>query len=190
MRTGTVDRVSSKPVTTKFGPKKTYSLQIDGTWYSCGFTDPRCGVGEEVAFESSSGPYGEEIIKGTLVRTGAATSHAARATVAVPTPVAESAPKSTGGGFQQRPFPVPALHGDRAIIRQNALSHAARILCGVMEVDAAAADDDAFANRVIAMARKFEAYSCGDLDREMAEGMINKAKKSAAKAAVETELGE
>lgn len=186
MRTGIVERATSKDVKTRFGMKKTYSLQIDGTWYSCGFTDPRASVGEEVAFESTSGPYGEEIVKGTLVRTGGLVVAPEPRPVPTSSVGINPAPKS-GPSVGVRPFPIPALHGDRAIIRQNALGHAARL---VSTDPHRTVGDDAVAERVISIARKFEAYACGDIDRDMAEKMAKKATEKAAKSSVAEELGE
>ena len=67
-------------------------------------------------------------------------------------------------------FPIPALHGDRAIVRQNSVTNAVKLITdSVHSTDEA--DWDELADMVIAIARKFEAYSCGDLDMEQAIAM-------------------
>lgn len=166
MITGTVEGASKKEVKTKFGMKPTFSLKIDGEWYSCGFTDPRCSSGDVIAFTYTDTKYGREIDKGSIMKTGAAV-----------TPPAESKPTYTGttsapksAAAPNRPFPIPPLHGDRAIIRQNALSHASRLAAAYIQPGTVYLEDT-LADTVIRLARKFEAYACGDLDVERAKEM-------------------
>ena len=162
---GVVEAVSKKEVKTKFGMKPTFAIKVDGEWYSCGFTDPRAGSGDEVTFEFTAGRYGNEIDKGTLMRTGSGKPVPAPAVADNPAPAPKSAPT--------RPFPIPALHGDRAIIRQNALAHAARLYAaGISPATASSHSPESLAAEVIAMARKFEAYSCGDLDAAQAAAKL------------------
>lgn len=184
---GVIEGVYKKDVKTRFGTKQTHSFKMDGAFFSCGFNDPRLAVGEEIAFEFTEGTYGKEVTKGTIVRTGAAP-------VAVPAPAAAAprfdAPKSAVPS-SNRVFPIPPLHGDRAIIRQNALNHASRLVATGLnpaaweEVTKAGAtveqQVETIASLTISLARKFEAYACGDLD-------VARAKEIAAKQAVEKEL--
>jgi len=162
---GVVEAVSKKEVKTKFGMKPTFAIKVDGEWYSCGFTDPRAGSGDEVTFEFTAGRYGNEIDKGTLMRTGSGKPVPAPAVA--DNPAAAPAPKSA----PMRPFPIPALHGDRAIIRQNALAHATRIISHSMQPGSAFSIEDV-TTTVITMARKFEAYACGDLDAAQAAAKL------------------
>lgn len=69
-----------------------------------------------------------------------------------------------GKGYVQKEFPVPPLHPDRSIIRQNSLTHAVK----VVEYVGAYGDTEEFANEAIRIARIFESYSTGDLDIEAA----------------------
>jgi hypothetical protein len=62
------------------------------------------------------------------------------------------------------------------------LGHASRLLAAYV-TPGGAVDEDLLTNATIRIARKFEAYACGDLD--MAEAKTKMAKK-----AVEEELGE
>lgn len=163
MMTGIVEAISTKDVNTKFGNKPTYSLKVNGTWVKCGFKNPNAGAGDEVEFDGNTGTYGLETKAVNVLRKGAGT----------PAPAATSntttaVPRTTGSGYAAKVFPIPALHGDRAIVRQNALARATDIYIAARggkpwELDASNLDF------VISLARKFEAYTAGDLD--MAEAI-------------------
>lgn len=165
MMNGVVEAVSTKDVTTKFGTKPTYSMKVNGTWVKCGFKNPNVDVGYTVDFDGITGTYGLEtkavnIISRSPSPTPAAVSPASLVSVPV---------KSYGGGgYKDKVFPVPALHGDRAIVRQNALARATDIYIAArggkpFDLEASTLD------LVISFARKFEAYTAGDLD--MAEAL-------------------
>ena len=159
MMTGTVESISTKDVNTKFGTKPTFSMKVNGTWIKCGFKDPGVQVGYEVDFDGISGTYGVETKSVNVLKKGGGT----------PAPAKEasvSAPKAVYGG--SKVFPIPALHGDRAIVRQNALARATDLYIAArggkpFELEGGNLDF------VISLARKFEAYTAGDLD--MAEAM-------------------
>jgi hypothetical protein len=178
MITGTVESQSKKEVKTKFGMKPTWSLKIDGEWYACGFTDPRVSAGDVIAFSFTEGKYGKEIDKGSIMKTGAAPTPAPTYT-----PTLAAAPKSAAP-VSNRPFPIPPLHGDRAIIRQNALNHATKLVvdAGLAVGAGGTVQADETADLIIHVARRFEAYACGDLD-------VAKAKEIATKKTLEAELG-
>lgn len=165
MMSGVVEAVSTKDVTTKFGVKPTYSFKVNGGWIKCGFKNPSVDVGYTVDFDGVTGTYGIETKAVNIIsRTSAAP--VATASTAVTTTAA--APKSYGGGYKDKVFPIPALHGDRAIVRQNALARATDLYIAArggkpFELEASTLD------LVIKLARKFEAYTAGDLD--MAEAM-------------------
>lgn len=71
--------------------------------------------------------------------------------------------------FSVKGFPIGPLDSQRAIIRQNCLSHATRVVIDG-EVDKVADTTDA-ANEIIRIARLFESYASGDLDYEEAKAM-------------------
>ena len=189
MATGVVTDITAIHRTTKFGVKPVYNLNIDGAQYSNGFNKPPCNVGDTVEFEFTSGKYGNEIQKGSLMAKGSGTSTPGSA----PTPTA-AAPARTYGP-PTKPFPIPALHGDRAIVRQNALTNARELFTQCCLDDTLLVEGVAeilkHADAVIAIARRFEAYSCGDMDLEAANKAVEEekavtSKKSAAlKAATE-----
>jgi hypothetical protein len=166
MMSGVVEAVSTKDVTTKFGVKPTYSFKVNGGWIKCGFKNPSVDVGYTVDFDGVTGTYGIETKAVNIISRTSSAAPVATASTAVTTTAA--APKSYGGGYKDKVFPIPALHGDRAIVRQNALARATDLYIAArggkpFELEASTLD------LVIKLARKFEAYTAGDLD--MAEAM-------------------
>lgn len=160
-----VSRITSKDVTTKWGPKKAYSIQADGTWYSYGFKKPAFEEGDEVNFTYTEDTYGKKVDVATVrvINKGGST----------PTPSASAeaptAPPARSYGPPAKVFPIPPLHGDRAIVRQNSLTNAVNLCKEFFGEDGNLEDR---ANIVIGIARMFEAYSCGDLDVEQAKAMM------------------
>lgn len=163
MMTGVVEQISTKDVTTKFGVKPTFSFKVGSDWVKCGFKNPKVNVGDEVQFDGNSGTYG---LEGTNI---VITSKGAGAPVAVlgsssPTPIRSSPPS-----YSSKVFPIPPLHGDRSIVRQNALARATELFIACR--GGKAFDfDEASTKVIISLARQFEAYTAGDLDlREATE---------------------
>jgi hypothetical protein len=165
MMTGIVEQVSTKDVNTKFGLKPTFSMKVNGTWVKCGFKSHNANPGDEVEFDGNTGTYGMETKAVNIIRKGAAPV-AATATVTSSTTAAPA--KSFGGGFKEKVFPIPALHGDRAIVRQNALARATDIFIAARGGKPFELDESTF-TLVIGFARKFEAYTAGDLDMAEAQ---------------------
>lgn len=165
---GIVESIGTKEVKTRFGMKPTFSMKVDGEWYKLGFTKPKCDKGDEVSFSYVEGTYGREVdAKAISVGSGAK---------GAPTP-ASAAPRAAPSYGGKGVFPIPALDGQRAIVRQNALTNARELLaasCGGKMFDVTPATVDA----IIATARKFEAYACGDLDAvraaELKEGLAKR----------------
>lgn len=149
--TGEVSAVGSKPVNTKWGEKSTHSFQVDGVWYKTGFKKGKFSKGDTITFTYVEGPYGNDVDVASISTGGAATASAPAASAAKPA--------YTGGG--KGVFPIPALDGQRAIVRQNALTNA-RELWIVNGSKGDSIKDEAY--DIIAIARIFEAYACGDLD--------------------------
>lgn len=146
-------------------------VQVDGSWYSVFASSqmPSGGVarGDFVEFTYvQKGDFNN--IKGSVEKKTAPASM----------PTTGAAPSASSGssftnsrGFVEKQFPVPPLHPDRSIIRQNSLSHAINV-ASAMDVFSETVTHDDYANVVIAIARKFEAYSTGDMDNEMAEEAV------------------
>ena len=163
MQTGIVEAVSTKDVSTKFGTKPTFSMKVNGTWIKCGFKNPNVAVGYEVEFDGVSGTYGVETKSVNILRKADAAPTPSGATTG-PT---VAAPKAAYGGYKEKVFPIPALHGDRAIVRQNALARATDLYIAArggkpFELEASTLD------LVVNLARKFEAYTAGDIDMQEA----------------------
>jgi len=172
MMTGIVEQVSTKDVTTKFGLKPTYSIKVNGGWVKCGFKAHSANVGDEVEFDGNTGTYGLETKAVNVIRKGSGVVPPAAPTVTNSTAVPV---KPSYGGYKEKVFPIPALHGDRAIVRQNALARATDLYVAArggkpFELEAESLDF------VIKLARKFEAYTAGDLD--LAEAMNEDAEES------------
>ena len=167
---GIVESIGTKEVKTRFGMKPTFSMKVDGEWYKLGFTKPKCDKGDEVSFSYVEGTYGREVdAKAIIVGAGGAKG--------APTPagvVPRAAPSYGGKGV----FPIPALDGQRAIVRQNALTNAREVVVVFDKGDKGVYDYDIIADKIIRLARKFEAYACGDLDAvraaELKEGLTKR----------------
>lgn len=175
---GTVAQVSSKDVKTKFGMKQTYSFKLDnGTWYSTAFKSPGVSVGDVVYFHYIEDKYGNQVDASGIAKTRA---------VPLPpngsaTPTLKTYPIAPSGG--KGVFPIPALDGQRAIVRQNALTNAREaviqlVVTSLNTAELASIKDEDLAGRVVEMARIFEAYSCGDSDMEEAQAAVDEMGKS------------
>src|SRR3990167_2104825 len=153
-----VEAIGTKPVTTKFGEKVTYSFKgNDGQWYKLGFKKPQFAKGDEVEFEFTSGKWGNEV-----------TSVLSAPTADADAPVVATAPAprkayggGTAGGYSRGQFPIPATDGQRSIIRQNSLGHALKLT--ELNKFSPTAED------IIKIARKFEAFSAGDTEAAAAK---------------------
>jgi hypothetical protein len=164
MMTGIVEAISTKDVNTKFGLKPTFSLKVSGNWVKCGFKNPNAAAGDEVEFDGNTGTYGLETKAVNIIRKGVAASVPSNTSAAAPAAPAKS---YSGGGYKEKVFPIPALHGDRAIVRQNALARATDMFIaarGGKPFDL----EDSTLEMVIKFARKFESYTAGDIDMAQA----------------------
>lgn len=149
-----VAEVVLKDVNTKYGLKPTCTIRgTDGKMYNFGFKNPRLSVGDTVNLTFTEGKYGNDVTSHALGGTPVATS---------PTPVAREEKKPYSP--PAKVFPIPPLHGDRAIVRQNAITNAREVFVAAHGGKPFAVDFDSDSNVIIALARKFEAYACGDLD--------------------------
>ena len=163
-----VEQVSEKDVTTRFGAKKTYSFKgSDGQWYSNGFTRPVYVAGDEVEFDFTSSTYGNQVTKGTIRTVGKGSAPVAGSS-------APAAPYAAKPYNRNGTFPIEATDGQRSILRQNALTNA-RELFTCPSAKGVIVDFDNAAKEIVKLARHFEAYTAGDLDREAALKAVKKA---------------
>jgi len=158
--------VETRTVNTKYGPKPTFEIvATDGTRYRTGFKRPGgVSAGSTVSAIVNPGKYGLELDIATMsVSAGGAGAPAGEpAKELVPTPA------TTRGGGSARPFPVPKMHGDQAIIRQNSLGHAVATVADFVATQPTEKwpDLDTWVETVIKVAYKYSEFSSGQ--REMA----------------------
>ena len=138
--------------TDKFG--KFNVLMDNGKWYSTNperAPNPRPVKGQTITFDSgSTGKY----LNSVRIEGGAQATPASK--------------PASGGGYaasqNARTFPVAPLAPERTINRQNALTNAVAYVTSCYEDS-----DTATPELIIEVARKFEAYTTGDLDLEEAK---------------------
>ena len=153
---GTVQGFNSEARTSKAGKRfNVHLVNVDGTWYECGYNKPKgIGIGDVVEYNPTT-KYGKQVLEdGAIYQVG---SGPAPAAPTAPPPAPSSGGRSYGGPAKE--FPVPALHPDRSIIRQNALAHATRAV--VAAGTSAVHPDEELAERIIRMAYHFEEYATG-----------------------------
>ncbi|CAB4169919.1 hypothetical protein UFOVP1528_10 [uncultured Caudovirales phage] len=156
-----IARSTSKDVTTRYGAKKTFSFQANGQWYSCGFKNPKVNDGDCVSFIYEVDDYGNQVDITSIVKSVAP---------AVAAPAGQPAPRAaTGGGYSKGVFPIPALDGQRAILRQNAVTNARELVVAANGGKPFLIDTKTTVGVIIAIARRLEAYTSGDLDMEEVE---------------------
>jgi hypothetical protein len=163
----TVTAINDRKVNTKFGEKLSYTFMANGEKFNLGFNKPAFKVGDTIEFTFTEGTYGKDVEKGTV----RVISKGAPGAAPVTDPAAPATAAGRSYGPPTRPFPIPLLHGDRAIIRQNALTNAREAVVALFTVSPAGPmpDDVDFAKRIISMASIFEEYSAGDIERRAAE---------------------
>lgn len=153
-----VAEVVVKNVTTKYGSKPTYTLRgTDGKMYNLGFKNPGISVGDTVNVNYTEGKYGNDVTSATPAIGGTAA-----VAMTAPTPAPREEKKSYSP--PAKVFPIPPLHGDRAIVRQNAITNAREVFVASHGGKPFTVDYEIGSTVIIALARKFEAYACGDLD--------------------------
>ena len=165
-----VENITSREVNTKFGPKPAFTVVANGERFSYGFKKPAFAIGDEIDFHFTENTYGKNVDVASLrvIKRGSGGA----------TPILTSAaPTAPSRGSYTPPakvFPIPPLHGDRAIVRQNSITNATKAVVDMLSSSKSkdSLEFDSLAETIISMARKFEAYSCGDLDAELAEKMV------------------
>jgi hypothetical protein len=164
-----IEEISSKDVNTKFGPKPAYRIKANGAWFSYGFKKPTFKVGDNVAFNASEGKYGPEVDVATvrLLASGGTSPGGPIISTDVAT---VSVTPSRPYGPPAKVFPVPKTHGDRSIIRQNALTNARESIVALAVAGKEKFEnDEVLAAKIISLAKQFESYTSGDLDAFMPE---------------------
>lgn len=160
-----IENITTKDVNTKFGPKPAYTIIANGEKFSYGFKKPTFAVGDTVDFQFTESTYGKQV-DATSVRM------ITKGTGAPTTLTASSAPTKTYTP-PSKVFPIPLLHGDRAIVRQNSITNATKLVTELCANSKAAPDFDALAGLIVDLAKRFEEYSCGDLDAAAAADIVS-----------------
>lgn len=162
-----VEAISQKEVKARGKMVPTFSAKMDdGQWYSFGFKNPNLNKGDEVEFEFTPDLYGNKVKFETLQIKGPGGS------ATVPAAAGSRTPPFGRPAFQpsSKVFPIPLLHGDRSIVRQNALTQARETYCHYIKIAGAGeADLERAAQDIVKLAKIFEAYSAGDTERENVE---------------------
>jgi len=188
-----VDQLTYKNVTTKFGERKIWYIvdANEGEQYNVGFKKPAVDVGDEVTIEwelKFSERQATKASQASLVGSGSepkAPSSTGRAAKAVPALKPAAPSPSSGGKYQPKPFPLPKLHGDRSIIRQNALTSARSLVQSMIEagvVEFPSPEElgvvcppeeavDEITELCIRIAYQFEKYTAGDIESDALAAM-------------------
>jgi len=163
-----IENITQKEVNTKFGPKPAFTVHANGERFSYGFKKPTFKIGDTVDFQYTENTYGKNVdlasVRLLSKGEGAPAVSGAVLGSSSPGPKAYSTPAKV--------FPIPPLHGDRAIVRQNSITNAVKAVSDIIDSDGM--HIELYVDTIISVARKFEAYSCGDLDAAYAEEMVAK----------------
>lgn len=162
-----IENITTKDVNTKFGPKPAYTIIANGEKFSYGFKKPTFAVGDTVDFQFTESTYGKQVDATSvrMISKGDGKAMVSAATVS-------SAPTKTYTP-PSKVFPIPLLHGDRAIVRQNSITNATKLVTELSANSKAAPDFDALASVIVDIAKRFEEYSCGDLDAAAAADIVS-----------------
>jgi len=185
---GVIEAISTKEVKTKFGPKNTFSIKVDGEWYSAGFKQPP-GKGTTVSFEYDESQWGKQLVKNSLYSSGTDGSGSG-GVQGTSSSNSNQAKVTSGKGV----FPIPTYDGQRSIIRQNATTNANYLLRTLLShSDGCLPSVDELKVLLIETARSIEAYTTGDTDKEeakkIAASLVAKKAWDQQKAAGEMEAG-
>jgi len=159
-----VENITQKEVNTKFGPKPAFSITANGERYSYGFKKPTFKIGDTIDFQFTENTYGKNVDLTSVRLLSKGEGTPAPSTP----PVGASKPSY---GASAKVFPIPPLHGDRAIVRQNSVTNATKAVADMLGKTEYSGTMEDYASEIIRLARMFEAYSCGDLDLAKAEEM-------------------
>ena len=159
-----IENITTKEVTTKFGPKPAYTIVAGGERFSYGFKKPMFAIGDEIDFQFTENTYGKNVDLTSVQMLKKGTG--------APTPSTSAAsPVKAPYSPPSKVFPIPLLHGDRAIVRQNSVTNATKAIGDYIDMVSYSGNLEDYASEILRVARMFEAYSCGDLDAQAAEKM-------------------
>ncbi len=186
---GKIQSWGTRSITSKAGKRfNVHSLFLEGdpNEYELGFKKPELDIGAEVNFMWEI-KFGKRAVDPATLTRGAGPSGTYTASATAPLGGAPPEPKPPyqGGGAAGKPFPVPKTSGERAIIRQNALTNARELVVSTQPV----VNTDELVSEIIRVARRFEAYSTGDLEMDEVEKVVKAKSKKAEAASEESDKG-
>lgn len=140
---------------TKFGK---YSILVNGTWYGTKeeWADVKAVKGDVVEFDDGGAKFMKYV---KIVSSGGGAS-------AAPAGGGSAPAKSS---FSRGTFPIALEDGQRSIIRQNALTNARELVGLTIDSKKGMEDPQGTVALIIELAREFEAYTAGDIERYAAE---------------------
>lgn len=134
-------------------------IKVNGVGYEYGKATPPCNVGDQVEFIEEYKWNTSRVAFKTLQVQGVAYTGGGR--------------KVNNAGQPVYGFPIPLRDKQRSIIRQNSLAHATQVyVAGTFAIPTG----QEVAASIIKMARSFEEYSAGDIERKEAEARKANAK--------------
>lgn len=147
---GVISAVNANKKTSAAGkPYTVYTITVDGNEYEVGFKKPTADRGDTVNFDWEL-KYGRKTVVDGSLSKGAASAGSTGVTSS-----------SSRGGFAPKPFPVPADHGDRSILRQNAVTNAREVVKQYGDTGEGITIEE-YTARIIGVAMLIEAYTSGD----------------------------
>lgn len=142
----TVQGVVERKAQNKYG----WGILVDGKWYNSKY-ELKCDKDDTVEFEDGGKNYANRL---KVVSSGGGGGTAK--------------PSAGGRTYSRGKFPIEPDDGQISIIRQNALGAAINYMSAANMLAGKPADD---LPTIIDVARSFEEYTSGELDREAAKRM-------------------
>lgn len=128
-----------------------YNVMIGKVRYSTGKTAPEgIAAGDSVEFEAEQNEKGYWNVKGPVTKVAAGAA----------------GPSRKGGAQSVRTFPVPTRDPERIFVRQNALTNAVAAFGALAP---AKQPEGSVGANILALAKHFEQYVCGDDERRIDE---------------------
>lgn len=162
------ERIESATIVSMRRDRKGFKLE-DDSWYSSFNAISNVSQGDVVSFDyAKKGAFNN--IKGAVTVVGGTAS----------APATASSKPSGGGNKWKGGFPVPVDDMGRAINRQSAVAQAVNAMGHLhTTTNLTKLSNEDYADQVIDIARRLEAYTTGDLDTEIGKALAAEAEAEA-----------